>query len=384
MGFGPEPGGLTFTKFFDGTEDSPTDFPWAFESPLPFTVIAQFYFSPLLTNAQSEDYVYVIDRGQNFWKYNITKKHWTELSSPNYTCANTRRNLALSPNGEKLACPSEDDGRRLEIYDIASDSWTATDQAPDIATYAAYISSCVWADDDILWCIASRATQNRGKFLKYTVSTTTWDQFATDSGATNSWNGKNCAISPDGLNLFASNIGDNVSYYLKYVIATDTYSTDLITGDRQWVSCPDRSRLWVYRNGPSYRLGYLRVSDESLQSDIFPLNDEMSGGLAYATGVNTALTKAIQQARGTSPKIMSYIGTGYWKLVEKTLTQFNMILFEKPDDGYAIIAINVASGFCIPVFNYDTKILLAGTWTFYYPKDGDYTDLKLYYALLEG
>jgi len=49
----------------------------------------------------------------------------------------------------------------------------------------------------------------------------------------------------------------------------------------------------------------------------------------------------------------------------------------KPTDGFAILAIDQVNGFTIPIYRFTTLALPAGTWEFFYPKDGDYTKLKI-------
>ena len=77
------------------------------------------------------------------------------------------------------------------------------------------------------------------------------------------------------------------------------------------------------------------------------------------------------------PSIMSYFGTGTWKLAEKVLTDYNLVLFKKPTDGFAIIAIDKVNGYTLPIYVFSNEILPAGTWEFFYPKDGDYTQLVI-------
>jgi len=101
---------------------------WISETAVPFTITSQLFFSPIIGQE-----VYVIDRGTNFWKYNLATKQWTELTSPNYTAPYAYRTLVpddvASPT--KLYCPSEyssagdnrGDSIRLSVYNIAGNSW---------------------------------------------------------------------------------------------------------------------------------------------------------------------------------------------------------------------------------------------------------------------
>ncbi|GAH74535.1 unnamed protein product, partial [marine sediment metagenome] len=114
---------------------------WRDEKALPFATTGQIFFSPIIG-----DEVYVIDQGYHFYKYNLATRSWTELTSPNYgSDVDSRgrffRTLAVSPDGTKLACCSEGKwstyaepdyrtggGRRVEIYNIAGNSWSASKQ----------------------------------------------------------------------------------------------------------------------------------------------------------------------------------------------------------------------------------------------------------------
>jgi len=61
---------------------------WISETAVPFTITGQLFFSPVIGRE-----VYVIDRGTNFWKYNLGTQQWTELASPNYTGTYAYRTL---------------------------------------------------------------------------------------------------------------------------------------------------------------------------------------------------------------------------------------------------------------------------------------------------
>ena len=179
MGFGPEAPGLEFEEIYDGSSDAPVSFPWGFESPLPFTLDGSLYFSPILKNALDELYCYVIDRGTVFYRYNITRKHWTKLASLNYTAENGYRSPAISPDGTMIACVSEggaSGAQRLEIYTIATDTWVATAQAGNIMTggQQAILRPPVWETNDKIWCWATKPGQLSGQCVSYVISTTTW------------------------------------------------------------------------------------------------------------------------------------------------------------------------------------------------------------------
>ncbi|GAI94335.1 unnamed protein product, partial [marine sediment metagenome] len=69
--------------------------------------------------------------------------------------------------------------------------------------------------------------------------------------------------------------------------------------------------------------------------------------------------------------------SGSWRLAQKTLTDYNLVVFKKPADGFSIQAVDKINGHFIPIPLFSTLVLPAGTWEFFYPKDGDYTKLKI-------
>jgi len=387
MGFGPPGAGFVFEEIFDGSVDVPVSFPWEFESPLPFTVTVVCYFSPIIKNEIDELICYVIDRGANFYKYNITRKRWTKLASPTYrTDGNytNYRSLALSPDGSMLACNSES-GRRLEIYTIATDTWVATAQAPDlIGAQTSYICSVVWETNDKLWCWAKRASVDRGQCLSYIISTTTWwASGATETGVLASFQGRGAAFNPSGGVagiVYGGAIGASGIQCCKYDINGDSYAYISATAGVNFAFAADRDRVWYYATA-DYRQGYIKVSDDSNNDDIFPENTERAGG-NNCQGFNSTVG-CIWYCRTTSPKNMSYIGTGMWSLISKTWITFVMVIIDKPDDGFAVTAIEATLKRNIPFYNYDTILVPAGTWKFYYPKDGAYADVVLFAAPVE-
>jgi len=129
--FGSPP--LGFAQFYSG--GVPTDLPWAYESPLPWTptfqqATAEVFFSPIM-KIDGDDQVYLIDSGTAFWRYNITKKTFTKLASPAYSGEWCWRTLVpdslTAPTRLYTIGDSEagtgSKGRRVMVYTISSNSW---------------------------------------------------------------------------------------------------------------------------------------------------------------------------------------------------------------------------------------------------------------------
>lgn len=389
MGFGSMPyAGIELKRFYNG--DLPTDIGWAFESPIPFTLNKSVFFSPIFKTEGGEYYVYVVGQDTKFYQYNITRARWTRLSDTIYDggsgspASSSSRSLALSPDGTRLACcseinPTDDGGRRIEIYNRATGLWSASSQAPDLLLASvAYLQSLVWVDDDTIWAWARRTSQgsNRGQCFRYVVSTDTWTTFANEINEA-AFQGFNCAMNADGTVIFGGGIGASNRTYCKYTIATDTYDVaSSLAAGRFFVKSPaDRFVLW-YLIATGDRQSYLVCSDESTHENIFPENTERDGNRDKFAVFEESF--CLSHARDTAPRLMSHQGTGMYRLIPKVFTSFNMVVFKKPDDGFPIEAIEETLGFHLPVFNYDTLTLPAGSWKFYYQKDGNYSRLELW------
>ncbi|MBA7686005.1 hypothetical protein ES703_94436 [subsurface metagenome] len=277
----------------------------------------------------------------------------------------------MSPDGTKLAAQGQNNKNILYIYDIEANSWSSSPAAPQIDTTDVTIQAEVWADNDTIWC-AVRTTIL--KCFRYVVSTTTWTQF-TNSVTAAVDNPQAMGITPDETALYFGNCGADYHSYCKYVIATDTYSYGDMGSQRRFLLCADRIRLWYTFEGDG-AFHYFKCEDETTHTNQFPANPQSTPPSSWNTGVYE-LSAAICHARSAEPLNMSYSGTGYWKLAEKVLTDYNLVIFKKPADGYAILAIDKVSGFTIPIYLFSTLTLPAGTWEFFYPKDGDYTQLVI-------
>ncbi|MBA7575869.1 hypothetical protein ES708_17705 [subsurface metagenome] len=369
---------LSFTDWYAGAV--PTSYPWTPIGNIPFSLSGNLVFSPILKNAKEEYYVYVsCVLSALLWMYNLTTGHWVELASPDEIVSLLGKSLALSPDGKKLVVSSGVDRDKLQIYDIETDAWTATAIAPDLDGVTPYVAGCVWADSDTVWAFACKTSvPTNGKMYKYTVSTTTWDTFANSTGTKDVLNGNRCvAIKTDGSVIYVGEVGASADNYLKYTISTDTYDVSgNISGAKYYLMADNnRNRLWYYLTSPT-NFRYMDVDDESLHTDFFELNPQRDTPSNISIGVYET-TVCIALHRTTEPYVWTYVAGGMWKLGEQVLTDYNLAVFKKPADGYAILATNVVSGYAVPVYLFSTLCLPAGTWEFFYPKDGDYTQLVI-------
>ena len=367
---------LSFTDWYAG--GAPTSYPWVFEAQLPFTPPNTHTFSPILKDAISgEYYVYITgDVANQFYKYNLTTKQYQKLANPPAT-PGLYLSMPLSPDETKLALKAAP-ASILQIYDIETNTWTSSPAAPQISGNDSEIFGVVWADNDTIWCQmrAYVVATFTVKMFRYVVSTTTWTQF-TNSITPGTSNATSMSIKGDGTALYAGNVGTDYYYLTKYVIATDTYSNlSLGSTGRRFIASHDRNaRLWWRIDGTN-EYYYWNCETEAISGVIFPANPQEDTP-GWRTGGFYGTTGAIIWARAAAPKNMSYMGTGYWRLASKVLTDYNLVVFKKPADGYAILAIDQVNNFTVPIYIFSTLALPAGTWEFFYPKDGDYTKLKI-------
>lgn len=375
---------LSFTDWYAGA--APASYPWILVGKMPFSLTNDNpTFSPILKNVKEEYYVYVGSLNDALlWKYNLTTGQWFELASPTEVISVSGYSLAMSPGGKKLAVSSGAARDKLQIYDIESNTWLTTAVAPNLDGVTPHVLSCVWADDDTVWTYARRTGPNNSKMYKYTVSTTTWDTYANSTGAV-TCNGYRCAaIKSDGTIIYVGEVGAASTNYLKYTIATDNYNVagSISSADYYMTADKNSNRLWYYMSPAATTFRYMDVDDESQHINIWENNPQRNRDTNINMGVFGELV-CIAFHRTTEPMVWSYTGTGMWNLGQKVLTDYNLVVFRKPADGYAITAIDTINNFVIPIFLFNALCLPAGTWDFFYPKDGDYTQLKISGSMLK-
>lgn len=331
---------------------------WRDEAPLPFTPDGQIFFSSIIGNE-----VYVIDQGYHFYKYNLKTRVWTELTSPNYGGTSAtwdndptkfggfNRTLAISPDGKKLACCSEGvyytggsfstprniGGMRIEIYTIATNSWSASKQVDfNINDQQARTRAIVWEDNDILWvwCCQRYSTSYQtnlyigwGKCVKYTISIDTWTPYTTSYVAIGRFTGtgltrygaQSCAaIKADKSEVYIGAAGGGVNppgytvyhasdrRWCRYIVADDEYwHADIYVYDK-FCFAYDRDKLWYYGAGDDCRQGYIDTADNSANDDQFEENTDRDAGYGQYCGISDDLLIIIAHARSPAPESMSY------------------------------------------------------------------------------
>jgi len=291
---------------------------WTNEVILPWTPVGQLYFSPI-----SNDQVYVIDNGTNFWLYDIANRQWTELTSPNFTSTTSGlidRSLAPSPNGTKLACISEATanyrgGKRIEVYTIATDTWAASSQVQDMdneipVLRPTVIAGLVWADEDTIWCWASEAiagVKDYARCISYTISIDTFTIFPTLlNGTLATSSPRSAAINAAGTIIYGSVIGVAVAQWYQYTIAADAYALGgALTAGRAFAFATDTDKLWYFDTTSDYRQGYVDIADGSEHDNQFEVNPDRDPAYGWYFGVKDTLGGIIVYARATPPRLMT-------------------------------------------------------------------------------
>jgi len=323
--------------------------PWVAEVAIPFTPRGTVFLSTVIGND-----VYAIDQGYNLQKYDIDGDSWTALTGPSYSVDTaalpwTVRTLALSPDGTKFAIVSQGakywggtqdvqrcgGGLRVEIYNIAGDSWSASKEIDfTISTYPAYAQALAWADEDTLWvwCVQGYSTvavgNERifiGKCAKYTISTDTWASYTNTFyifsrvTATQVWQAlsRGAAIKDDGSVVYLGPSRGNEYQWEKYTIATDAYSIGgaLNTLADEFCYAYDSNKLWFFDAGDTCRQGYVSAEDDSENVDRFPENTTRDTGYGSIIGVREDASLIIAVAKSSAPELMSWEPIGAFSQV---------------------------------------------------------------------
>jgi len=270
-------------------------------------------FSPIVAGGTYlQDYVVYVSGWEGtgtlfrLYEYNITQRTWTRLADPpDYVNAA----ISMSPN-HNLLCTPANPHPRVQIYNIATNTWTLSSAAPQILATDVLIMNSVWADDDTVWAFVRNSVGGvwRTKCYRYVVSTDTWTDYVNVySPAIH--NPQAMGISPDLSTLYFGQCGADYNDLSKYVIATDAYSVAVNLGATLYFPyCCDRNRVWygATTGGFAQIMHYIDLSDESLHTNIFPSNASRDKPANISAGVYDA-EAAIVWYRTTEPKNWTYV-----------------------------------------------------------------------------
>ncbi len=371
------------TIAFDGAVDpTPSTASWVSEVGLPFDLasVGSLYFSPIIDEVPNVKVVYVLDRGTNFWKYNFAARQWYPLTGTTFSGANCYRTLAINPLGTKLACVSdggatEPVGRRIEVYDIGDDSWTASSQTPTIVTQNGGLKSIVWEDNDTIWAWARDGTNFRGKCIKWVPSTNTFTVFSSDTGTQTFWQGRNAAIRGTAI-VYGGMIGDAKGWFT-YTPIGDNYIKKAALSGKAFAWVYDKDKLWYIADNTA-RQGYIDTADDSENDNQFVENPDRTGqGASSIFGVGDDLADIIVFAKGVPDALMSIRGGGQYLVQTIVSNGFQEVLVEKPADSFTVTFILRNSNTSIAIIDTQTFRLTEGTWDVYYPLNGDITSVVI-------
>jgi len=194
-------------------------------------------------------------------------------------------------------------GQRIEIYDIAGNSWTNSGIVPLQAGWGGIteLSSIVWADNDTIWAWIRNFDSTITRCVRYTISTDTWDVFANSLGV---YAPRTVAIIGDGSIIYGlGGAGDRA--LIRYTIATDAYADLGTIGaglERKYAY--DQDKLW-FGNTTTLRLGYVDMADLSVNQDIFDEDTERAAGYPASVGIEDGLLATIGHSLTISPWLRS-------------------------------------------------------------------------------
>jgi len=300
--------------------------PWRDETAYPVvpnTIISSIYFSPIINSS-----VYIVDWGTGggggvgeLYLYNIqTHSYGVRLAAPTLSCQNCICTLASSPDETRLAMisdrhgqPGYPVGQRIEIYNIAGNSWTNSAVVPMQGGWGGVteIMSLVWSDNDTIWAWLRNFGSTITRCVQYIVSTDTWNVFANTLAA---WAPRSNAVNAAGTAIYG--LGGAARQNLcRYVIGTDTY-TDLgsIGGNLRAMYSYDQDKLWFAHTGgaATYRLGYVNIADLSVNTNYFEEDTERSAGQPTSIGVGNNMSAVIANSLANTPWLRKAGGVLPW------------------------------------------------------------------------
>ncbi len=384
----------TWVTLFDGGVDTPSSVAWVLEAGVPFTVTGRLYFSPILEG----DWLYVIDRGTEFWAYNLFTHGWYKMPSPTYdgaTLGSLARTLVPSPNGSKLACISEvtnnhRGGKRIEIFSFSTNSWFASSQIQNLddqipLSKAQVISALVWADEDTIWCWASEATAGTKDYIrcvKYAIGADTFTPGALENGGLTFAAPYSSAINAAGTIIYGSAIGATIREWYKYTIAANTYASGgTLTAGRAFALAHDDDKLW-YVTTADYRKGYIDTADDSENDNKFAENTDRTASYGLYFGVRDNLADIVEHAKSTTPELMAVRDGGMYTLGTIYATGVTRVYIEKPSDDFPVTLIETTTNTTLAFDNPVGVPLSDGDWKVYYPTNGDYSQVIVKYQVL--
>ncbi len=274
---------------------------WQAVADVPFAPVTTIYFSQIIGVE-----FYMIDRGFNFYKCNLTTGVWTHLANPPFIGTNLYRSLAYR-NG-MLYCVDEGGGaqplgRRISWYNPATDTWASSAQVPFAVSQFLRIASFVFIDDDTIWAWIKRNGMLRFKCVRYVISTDTWTEFANDTGVLAVNQARSAAINAAGTIVYCGEQGAAAGCYGSYIIATDTYAQSVSTGSN-YCFAHDPHRLWYFFPAPPIadrRYGYLDVETLTYHNDYWEAGPPSRTSMTSMGSDLNAIVDHSQALAGANP-----------------------------------------------------------------------------------
>ena len=275
---------------------------WAAQANIPWALVGGLYFSPIIDTE-----VYIVDNGQNFYRFNIGTQQYTALANVPFSGLNCYR--ALRYRNGLLYCINEGGGaepigRRISWYNPTTNVWASSSQVPFGVSFFLNIKSFCFIDDDTIWAWVKRNGFIRFKCVRYVISTDTWTEFANDTGVIANGVAQSAIMNAAGTQVFGVHMGLSSTRYGIYTIATDAYTYSPVIGSIVWTQVGDPLRFWFTEPAggapDTLTYGYLENDGVTEVHDYWAANAARAAGWYGSLGVS-GLHAIIDQASGVNP-----------------------------------------------------------------------------------
>lgn len=278
--------------------------PWTAAADVPFAPVTAVYFSQIIGTE-----FYMIDRGFNFYRYNIGTGVWTQLANPPFIGTNLIRSLTYR-NG-MLYCVdegagAEPTGRRISWYNPVTNAWASSSQVPGAVFFYRNIKSFCFADDDTIWAWVKRNAFNQMKCVRYVISTDTWTEFANNTGVLAQNQARCAAINAAGTIVYCGYQGVADGCYGTYTIATDAYAQSADHGGYAYCWAHDPLRLWYVRTVGALadrRYGYLNIETLAFNDNYWEAGPPTRTAIGFLGSDLRAIVDEAQAIAGANPYV---------------------------------------------------------------------------------
>lgn len=196
--------------------------------------------SPIFLESGERNCYMIINTSNNLYKYNITNRVYTLISS---TCPLAQQNwLAISPSGNLIAV-LHTGNTFICVYNILMDTWTTSPNS-SIAGKAQHMNSLCWIDDDNLIAHGNNIAVG-SRLRRYNYSTNSWGAYSA------------VVLSYGKPNVMAMNSAGTLIFWGPYRVAPNpqnqgiiTYISTLVSAGQFWLGATEIFNTYCAPNGP--------------------------------------------------------------------------------------------------------------------------------------